>query len=455
MTPTPFPQNFKWGAASAAYQIEGAWNEDGKGPSVWDELCHQPGRIHSGHTGDVACDHYHRYPEDVALMRHIGLEAYRFSISWPRVLPEGVGAINAKGLDFYSRLVDGLLEAGIEPWVTLFHWDYPLSLYHRGGWLNRDSVEWFGEYASVVAEHLGDRVRHWITLNEIQCFIAIGHRLGQHAPGDKLGAALVWRAAHHALMAHGRAVQALRASSPQPCQIGYAPSMNAKMPLTDSPEDIEAARSVYFDVEPDNFFGLSLYADPVYLGRYPEKAQKVHGANWPEVTDADLKLICQPLDFMGCNTYTAGYVEHVANGQPRNIPWPEGGPSGALDWLQVMPDALYWTARFQSERYGNLPFVVTENGFCNLDWVALDGGVHDPQRIDYVHRYLRGLKRAAAEGIALGGYFYLSLLDNFEWAEGYRSRFGLVHVDYATQKRTLKDSALWYRDVIRTKGGNI
>jgi beta-glucosidase len=456
MTNSVFPQNFCWGAASAAYQIEGAWNEDGKGPSVWDELSHQPGRVYAKHTGDIACDHYHRYAEDIGLMKQVGLQAYRFSVSWPRVLPAGVGAINEKGLDFYSRLVDGLLEAGIQPWVTLFHWDFPMDLYQRGGWLNRDSVEWFGEYAAILAQRLGDRVKHWITLNEPQCFIVLGHRDGYHAPGDKLGAKQTWRAMHHSLMAHGRAVQAIRANSPQPCHIGYAPNMNAKMPFTESPADIEVAKELYFDVPPNTHWGLSVWADPIYLGKYPEKAAEVHGADWPNVTSEDLALIHQPLDFIGCNIYTGGYVKAGTAGAPHEeIPWPQGGASGALDWLQVMPESLYWSARFQTEKYGNLPFVVTENGLANLDWVSLDGAVHDPQRIDYMHRYLKGLKRAASEGIPLGGYFYWSVMDNFEWAEGYKSRFGLIHVDYKTQKRTLKDSANWYRDIIATHGKDI
>ena len=451
----PFPPNFRWGAAAAAYQIEGAWNEDGKGPSVWDNLSHQPGRVYQGHTGDVACDHYHRYREDVGLMKQVGLQAYRLSVSWPRVLPQGTGAVNEKGLEFYERLIDALLESGIEPWVTLFHWDFPLALYHRGGWMNRESVEWFGDYAALMTKRLGDRVKHWITLNEIQCFIILGHRDAMHAPGDKLGAKQVWLAGHNALMAHGRAVQAIRANTPQPCQIGYAPSRNATIPLTESAADIDAARTTYFSVEPKSFWGLSIWADPVYLGSYPKEAAQMHGDDWPDVTDEDLKLIHQPLDFIGCNTYTGGQVQAQPDGTIKSIPWPVGGSSAALEWLQVMPDSLYWTARFQTERYGNLPFVFTENGMCNLDWVALDGAVHDPQRIDYVHRYLKGLKRAASEGIPLGGYFYWSILDNFEWAEGYRSRFGLIHVDYQTQKRTLKDSAKWYRTVIESHGANI
>lgn len=449
---SPLPSDFAWGAATAAYQIEGAWNSDGKGLSVWDMMVRRPEKIDLAHTGDVACDHYHRYREDVQLMKTIGLKAYRLSISWPRILPNGIGTLNPKGLQFYDRLIDALLAAGIEPWVTLFHWDYPLSLYHKGGWLNRDTIEWFGEYTAVVVKALGDRVKHWITLNEPPVFIAIGHLYGLHAPGDKLGMGEVLRAAHHVLMAHGRGVQAIRAQSPQPAKVGFAPTCGVKVPVTETPADIEAARSAYFRLHADTVWGLSLWNDPVYLGKYPDEAPGIYGAHWPEITSDELNLIAQPLDFRGYNCYTGDYVKAGPNGEMQTVPFPPGNPTGSLPWLQMLPDALYWAARFQEERYGRLPFVVTENGLCNLDWVALDGSVHDPQRIDFVHRYLNGLMRASREGIPMAGYFLWSLMDNLEWADGYKARFGLIHVDYETQKRTLKDSALWYRDVIQSNG---
>lgn len=452
---SPFPPDFAWGAAAAAYQIEGAWNEDGKGPSVWDMMSHQPGKIHLNQTGDVACDHYHRYPEDVALMKEIGLKAYRLSLSWSRILPEGVGAVNPKGLEFYDRLIDTLLEAGVQPWVTLFHWDMPLALYRRGGWLQRESVEWFGEYTAVVVKALGDRVKHWMTINEPSVFITIGHYDGVHAPGDKLPMSQILSISHHVLMAHGRAVQTIRAHSPQPAQIGFAPTAGAKIPLTNSAADIEAARETYFRIHPGTVWGISLWNDPVFLGKYPDEAPEVYGKDWPEMGPDDLKLISQPLDFIGYNCYTGDWVKAGPEGRPEVVPFEPGNPVGSLWWLQLMPDALYWAARFQTERYGKKPFVITENGLSNLDWIALDGKVHDPQRIDYVHRYLRGLKRAGEEGIPLAGYFYWSLMDNFEWAEGYKPRFGLIHVDYTTQKRTLKDSAYWYREVIRSNGATI
>ncbi len=453
--PTPFPKNFCWGAAAAAYQIEGAWNEDGKGPSIWDDFSHRPGKTFLGHTGDVACDHYHRYKQDVKVMKEIGLKGYRFSVSWPRVIPKGTGAINPKGLDFYNRLVDTLLEAGIQPWVTLFHWDLPLALYHRGGWQNRESVEWFGDYATLLAKTLGDRVTHWMTFNEPTVFLNHGYLTGEHAPGDRLGNSSLWKSLHHVLMAHGKAVQSIRAASPQPCKIGWAPNMNAAIPETESKADIEAARKSFFELHENPYWSVSIWNDPVYLGKYPKRPASYAEDNWPQPEAGDMKLIQQPLDFIGCNCYSAMKVRAGKNGKPESIPWPTGVPAAALTWLTMMPEALYWNARFKTERYGKLPFVVTENGMCNVDWVALDGKVHDPQRIDFVHRYLKGLKRAAKEGIPLGGYFYWSIFDNFEWAEGYKSRFGMVHVDYQTQKRTIKDSARWYGEVIRTNGAKI
>lgn len=452
---TVFAPDFVWGAAAAAYQIEGAWDEDGKGPSVWDMYARRPGKINRSENGDVACDHYHRYQEDVGVMQAIGLQAYRLSVSWPRVLPEGVGAVNAKGLDFYDRLIDALLAAGVQPWVTLFHWDFPLALYQKGGWLNRDSVEWFGEYAGAVVRALGDRVKHWITLNEPAVFIELGHISGRHAPGDQLEFGQALLASHHVLMAHGRAVQAIRAHTPQPALVGFAPNARSKVPFTDSPEDIAAAREATFRPDPNSVWSISHWNDPVFLGKYFDSAPEIYGAAWPRVKSEDLQLIAQPLDFRGLNCYSSEFIRAGADGQPKMVPHPTGNPGGTLDWLRVVPDSLYWGARFQAERYGAVPLVITENGLCNLDWVALDGRVHDPQRVDFMQRYLLGLRRAIEEGVSVAGYFYWSVMDNFEWQEGYQPRFGLVHVDYESQKRTLKDSALWYRRVIETNGASL
>jgi len=453
-----FPKNFTWGAAAASYQIEGAWDEDGKGASVWDMFAHQPGNIFENHNGDVACDHYHRYREDIALMRQIGLQAYRLSVSWPRVMPSGTGGVNQAGLDFYDRLVDGLLADGIEPWVTLFHWDLPYELFLRGGWLNREIAGWFADYAAVVVDKLSDRVTHWMTLNEPQSFIPIGHFAGEcpsHAPGLRLGMPEALLAAHHALLAHGRAVQAIRVKAKKNPVIGLAHVGFAHLPASDSPEDIAAAQKAMAEVDNKHLWNNSWWGDAAIYGRYPENGLKAYGKAVPKFPSGDFDIIGQPLDFYGFNIYSAvGRVKAGPDGEPVAVPWPAGVPQAALDWIRVTPDAVYAASKYLAEQY-KLPLVVTENGMSNHDWVALDGHVHDGARIDYLHRYLLALHRAIADGVDLRGYFQWSIMDNFEWAEGYRARFGLIHVDYSTQKRTLKDSAYWYRDVIRSNGASL
>lgn len=452
----PFPKNFTWGAAAAAYQIEGAWKADGRGPSVWDVFSQRPGNVFENHNGNVACDHYHRSREDIALMRDLGLQAYRLSLSWSRILPSGTGKPNAKGLAFYDRLIDGLLAAGITPWVTLYHWDLPQALQERGGFLNREMVEWFGDYAALVADRLGDRVKHWMTFNEPPVIIGMGHQEGRFAPGLKLPYADCLLGAHHLLMAHGRAVQALRAGCTGKVKIALAHTGRERIPATNRQRDIEAARSDYFASTARTMHNLSWWADPMYLGRYPEDGVKAYGADMPKITAADMKLISQKTDFIAYNCYSGWPVRANAKGQPEKVPhgWGIGNPRATLSWLEIAPDAAYWSARFQTERYG-LPFVFSENGYCNTDFVHLDGQVHDPQRIDFMRRYFGAIRRAADEGVPVAGYFYWSILDNFEWAEGYKDRFGLVHVDYQTQKRTPKDSAYWYRDFIRAGGTNL
>jgi beta-glucosidase len=448
-----FPDGFLWGAATASYQVEGAAFEDGKGLSVWDMLCQRDNAVWNNQSGAVACDHYHRYKEDVALMREIGLRAYRFSIAWPRVLPEGVGTVNPQGVAFYDRLVDELLAANVAPYVTLFHWDYPYALYCRGGWLNPDSPDWFAEYVTVVVDKLSDRVRHWITLNEPQCFIGLGHRDGAHAPGDRLGWREVLRAGHHALLAHGKAVQAIRARAETPAQVGFSPVGIVHMPATDSPADIAAARQATSAVAHKNLWNNTWFADPVFLKQYPADGLALFGKDAPEVGPNDMDIIGQPLDFYGVNIYSGTYMRASAAGQPEAVPYPDGYPLTAYYW-NVSPASLYWGPRFLWERYKR-PIVVTENGLANADWVALDGKVHDPQRIDFTSRYLQALRQACRDGVQVGGYFHWSLMDNFEWAEGYRQRFGMTYVDFGSQKRTPKDSAYWYRDVIACNGANL
>jgi beta-glucosidase len=449
----PFPKDFVWGAATASYQIEGAAAEDGKGPSVWDAFARKPGAVFEGHTGDVACDHYHRYRDDVALMKQLGLQSYRFSVAWPRVLPDGVGAVNAKGLDFYHRLVDALLEAGIAPMCTLFHWDLPQALYHRGGWLNRDSADWFADYAARIAGALGDRVKLWVTQNEPQCFIGLGLREGLHAPGDKLADPDFLTAAHNGMRAHARAVRALRAHAPDG-KIGYAVATQPTQPASDRPEDIEAARQAMFAVADRHPFNNAWWMDPVLLGRYPEDGLATYGKDVPAFRPGDLDEMNPPIDFLGLNIYKADTYRRGADGKPERVPVPPGYPRSGVDWQPITPSCLYWGPRYCHERY-RLPISITESGLSTRDQVFLDGKVHDPQRIDYMHRALLELSRAIRDGVPVTSYYAWSLLDNFEWADGYKQRFGLVYVDYQNQKRVPKDSYHWYRQVIAGNGASL
>lgn len=452
-----FPPTFTWGVAAAACQIEGAADADGKGPSVWDHFAGQSGNVALGHTPAIACDHYHRFREDVAIMRSLGIQAYRLSLSWPRILPAGTGAPNPAGLAFYDRLIDALLEASITPWVTLFHWDFPLELFYRGGWLNRDSVSWFADYAAFVADAFSDRVRHWITLNEPQCFLGFGHLTGSNAPGLRLPLTDVLRAGHHVLLAHGAAVQALRAHSSSPVSIGWAPVGIVSVPDDpNSPADIAAARSAMAAccqlLTPSAgmtapVWSNSWWADPVVLGCYPEDGMALAGAAMPHIRAGDMELISQPIDFYGANIYSAQRIRASAEGLPVLVPHHPGTSLSAFKW-PIVPECLRWGPVFLHERY-QLPVVLTENGISLADAPSLDGGVHDPVRIDFLDRHLEQLSLAIDDHAEVSGYFHWSILDNFEWAEGYQQRFGLVHVDYASQQRTPKDSAYHYADIIR------
>ncbi|AIE84027.1 beta-glucosidase [Fimbriimonas ginsengisoli Gsoil 348] len=442
-----------WGVATASYQIEGSPYRAGGGRSVWDMFCDRPGKIHDASSGAVACDHVHRYREDVALMRELGIPHYRFSISWPRVMPEGTGRIDPEGLAFYDRLIDELLAAGVQSHVTLFHWDLPYDLYLRGGWLNRDSADWFADYAKVVIDKIGDRVASWMTLNEPQCFIGLGMHQGLHAPGDQIGFREVLLAGHHALLAHGKGVQAIRAGVDKPTRIGWAPVGAPKIPKTESALDIEAARTATFQTEGKTVWSNTWWNDPVFFGKYPEFEVEHFGSDAPVPRDGDMELIAQPLDFFGANIYNGQVVEAGPEGKPVEISHPIGAARTLYHW-PVTPDALYWGCRFFHERYGK-PIVITENGLGLSDWVGSDGEVHDPQRIDFLNRYLLSLRRASEDGIPVDGYFQWTLMDNFEWHEGYRIRFGLVHCDFDTLKRTPKESAYWYREVIQSNGDSL
>ncbi len=447
-----FSENFVWGAATSAYQIEGAVKEDGKGEHIWDVYVKEPGHIYGGHNGNSACDHYHRFREDVSIMKEIGIMAYRFSIDWSRVLPEGFGSVNERGIAFYDSLIDELLKNGIEPYITLHHWELPYEIYKRGGWMNPQIVEWFGEYARLIAGRFSDRVTHFFTLNEPQCFVGLGYLTGDHAPGIKAPLRDTFEMAHNALKAHGRAVQMLRQYGKQRLTVGYAPTCGMCYPETEKAEDIEAARQALFAMNQDDrnwTWNVSWWSDPVLLGNYPEEGLKRYEPYLPRITDEDMKLIAEPIDVYGQNIYNGRCIRMSRDGMPEEVKRCEGFPKTAVSW-PVTPEALYWGPKFLYERYRK-PIYITENGMSCHDVVSIDGKVHDPNRTDFLARYLKELKRAAEE-IDLRGYFHWSLMDNFEWEKGYSERFGLVYVDYQTQQRMKKDSAYWYRDVIRSNG---
>lgn len=450
-----FRNDFVWGAATASYQVEGAAYEDGKGLNIWDVFCREDGHVYEHHTGDVACDQYHRYREDVALMKQLGLKAYRFSVNWARILPEGTGKVNEKGLEYYDNLVNCLLENGIEPYMTLYHWDLPYELHKKGGWLNPEAPEWFYAYAKVMAAHFSDRVKHFFTFNEPQCTVGLGYATGEHAPGLKVGPYDYFSIWHNVLKAHGRGVQAIREAAVGDVEIGMAPCGALYVPATDSKEDIEAAGKANFSLPTADWHACSwdvaFCCDPVFLGQYPSDILTHFGHYFPKDAEKDLALISQPLDFYGQNMYNAVPIRADENGNPTRVKRYEGFPKTAIQW-PVTPECLYWAPKFLYERYQK-PFYVTENGMSAHDWVALDGQVHDSSRVDFMHRYLRELRRAAGEGIDIRGYFAWSLLDNFEWSYGYSERFGMVFVDYETQKRTVKDSGYFYQKVIASNGG--
>lgn len=453
---SPFPADFLWGAATSAYQIEGASREDGKDLSVWDEFVRQAGVIRDGKTGDKACDFYHTYAADIGHMREIGLKAFGFSVSWSRVIPQGTGEVNQKGLDFYSELVDAVLAAGIAPVLTLFHWDTPLGLVQRGGWEAPDIAGWFGDYAAIVARKLSDRVKYWLTVSEPKSFIGGGYVTGVQAPGEKLPRDQYMRAAHITLLAHGRAVQAVRANAQKPVQIGCPCDITPALPESNSAADIAAAQASTFASPIERFSPEfwwrenSWWLDPIYTGSYPAEAITALGKDAPEIQPGDMSTIHQPLDFLAANIYAGLPVRANPQGAPQYVAFPAGYPETAFGW-QVTPDAMYWAPKWLHERY-RLPIFVTENGCSTRDWVSLDGQAHDPQRIDFTARYLRSLARAMRENVPVLGYLHWSLLDNFEWQEGYTQRFGMIFVDFPTEKRTLKDSAHWYSKIIASRG---
>lgn len=441
----PFPKSFIWGVATSSYQIEGAWNEDGKGPSIWDDFSHTPGKINRNENGDIACDHYHRLDEDIELIKNLGVKSYRFSTAWPRIMPDGTGKINQSGLDFYGRLVDSLLEAGIKPCVTLYHWDLPLTLQEKGGWLNPDTGRAFAEYSAAVAKYLGDRVKTYITINEPQCITRLGYGLGLHAPGCVTDELTQLAVAHNVLMAHGYAVQALRAEK-NSFDIGFASTGKICYPLSNNSENIRAAEYESFHIGDGWSFSHNWYLDPVVLGTYPRQD------DLPEpliryidhVSPNDLSTICQKINFLCLNLYNGDAVDRNGN----LIERPAGSPRTALRW-SVSPEAMHSALSQLYHRYG-LPLYVSENGLSCNDKIFLDGHVHDPDRIDYLHRYISSMQDAVNEGIPVKGYYHWSLMDNFEWHSGYDERFGLIYVDYGDDcRRICKDSYYWYQNLVR------
>jgi beta-glucosidase len=449
---TSFPPDFVWGAATASYQIEGAVAEDGRRPSIWDTFAHTPGAILDATDGDVACDHYHRFAEDIAILADLGMTAYRFSIGWPRVLPTGAGAVNQAGLDFYRRIAETCLEHGVTPWATLYHWDLPQPLEDAGGWLSRETAQRFTDYAVTTATALGDVVRHWITLNEPWCSAFLGYAAGVHAPGRTLGVEAV-KAAHHLMLAHGQAIQALRSVDPA-ASLGITLNLYSIRAATSSHADREAARRA--DAQ-----GNRLFLDPILLGRYPDDAIADVGLqDWFDAHEADLPVISTPIDFMGINYYsrqtyaapsdgvfsTPGAVS-ASPGSENLVVIDTGAPKTAMGW-EVHPDGLVDVVAMIGDRTPGLPIYITENGAAYEDVVDADGSVDDSDRRLYYELHVDACRTAIERGLNLRGYFAWSLLDNFEWAFGFSRRFGLVYVDYETQQRIVKASALWFKEFL-------
>jgi beta-glucosidase len=442
--PQNFPRGFLWGTATSAYQIEGAWNEDGKGESIWDRFAHTPGKIRNGDTGDIALDHYHRYKEDVRSIKSLGAKSYRFSISWPRIFPQGTGQPNLKGLDFYERLTDELLANGIAPFATLYHWDLPQALEDNvGGWESRDTAIAFADYAGYVSGKLSDRIKHFFTINEFTTFVEAGYGGRQFAPGLTLPPARLNQVRHHAVLGHGLAVEAIRAHAKPGTKIGLAENIAACVPVIETPENIAAAERATRELNAD-------YLTVILEGRYSEAFLSSAGADAPKFTAEDMKVIATPLDFVGINIYSPQYVRAIAAAPGYEIvPFDKSHPRMASSWQFIGPEALYWAPRHVHKIWNVKEIFISENGCGTADDPAANGMVYDSDRIMFLRSYLTMLQRATSEEVPVRGYFVWSLFDNFEWADGYATRFGVIHVDYATLKRTPKLSASYYAEVIR------
>ncbi|GAC1645503.1 MAG: GH1 family beta-glucosidase [Chloroflexota bacterium] len=432
-----FPHDFLWGAATASYQIEGAATEDGRGESIWDRFSATPGKVRNGETGAIACDHYHRFRDDVSLMTELGLSAYRFSIAWPRILPSGRGSVNEKGLDFYDRLVDEILSRGIQPFATLYHWDLPQALEDERGWTNRATVEAYVGYVETVVRRLGDRVKHWITHNEPWVAAWLGYAYGKHAPGRTDGAVGGLLASHHLLLSHGMAVPVIRRECPG-AQVGITLNLTPVYPATDDPADVEMARTV------DS--GNRLFLDPIFRGEYPADLAEIYPGQLPQIEQSDLRTIATPVDFLGINNYFRQVVRAGQDGEREFVRPPESDYTD-MDW-EVAPDAFFDLLCRVTKDYAPSRIYITENGAAYPDVRTHDGRVLDPERQRYLEQYFAAASRASEAGAPLAGYFVWSLLDNFEWAEGYWKRFGIIFVDYPTLERVPKGSYAWYRSLI-------
>lgn len=438
-----FPAGFLWGSATASYQVEGAVKEGGRGVSIWDTFSHTPGKTHNGDTGDVADDYYHRYKQDIQLMKDLGLKTCRFSVAWPRIFPNGAGTPNQQGVDFYKRMIDALLEAGIEPYCTLYHWDLPQALQDKGGWESIDTAKAFAEYAGYTAGQLSDRVKHFMTMNEMRTFVELGYGTGTHAPGLTIGPKRLAQLTHYVVLAHGMAVQSIRAKARPGTKIGIADNIAAATPVFEAPAHIEAARKAMREMN-------AMYTTVIHEGRYTDLYLKRLGQNAPHFTPEELKTISSPMDFVGLNIYTATYIR-AADNEAGFMPvaQPASYPHMFSPWLTIGPEALYWSPKLVNEVWNVKEIYITENGASSDDKIAEDGHVYDTDRVMYLRNYLTQLQRGVTEGVPVKGYFCWSLLDNYEWADGYEKRFGIVYVDFKTQQRIPKLSANFYQQTIR------
>ncbi|HEY3755410.1 MAG TPA: GH1 family beta-glucosidase [Opitutaceae bacterium] len=441
MEPVRFPKNFVWGVAAAAPQIEGAAFTDGKGPSVWDTFSRVPGAVKNGDNLDVACDHYHRFDGDFKLLRSLGVKNYRLSLAWPRIVPGGKGEVNQRGVDFYHRLFDSMEKHGITPWVTMFHWDLPQPLEDEGGWRARGVVDAFGRYADVIVKAYQDRVKHWFTLNEILCFTELGYGTGQKAPGKREGAGVVNQTYHHALMCHGQGLRAVREHGGRGAKVGLVDNPTVPVPLSLEPADVAAARKAFVTA---NIRVL----DPMQRGRYADSYLRSAGADAPQTQKGDFDLLSQPADFIGLNIYTGYFVRAGKRGAPERVAFPPSFPRTDCGWLYLLPQTLYWGPRFVHDLYSPKKIYITEQG-AGYDEPAVDGAFPDLHRRECVRNYLGQLRQAMSDGVPVGGYFLWSMMDNYEWEDGYDRRFGIITTDFKTQKRTPKLSAQWYSQVIK------